>query len=199
MNLEHGAALRNRFNVVRMPIADLKPDARNPRTHSKRQIEQIAASIDEFGFVNPILIDERNQIIAGHGRLAAAQLLGLDPVPAIRLCHLTEAQKRALALADNKLAENAGWNEEVLAQELHYLSEIEVDFDVAVTGFSTAEIDLRDALHPPLGVDDKNHGAHAFKLVGRGRLHFEDRKTRYGAQRHPADEESQDSPHTRAF
>ena len=130
------------LKVNQIPIRLLNPDPRNARIHSKQQIEQIAASIGEFSFVNPILIDERDRIIAGHGRLAAAQLLGLDPVPAIRLCHLSDAQKRALALADNKLAENAGWNEEVLAQELHYLSEIEVDFDVTVTGFSTAEIDL---------------------------------------------------------
>ena len=130
------------LKVKQVPIRHLNLDPRNARIHSKQQIGQIEQSIREFGFVNPLLIDERNQIIVGHGRLAAAQLLRLDSVPAIQLCHLSDAQKRALAIADNKLAENAGWNEEVLAQELHYLSEIEVDFDVTVTGFSTAEIDL---------------------------------------------------------
>lgn len=88
-----------------------------------------------------MLIDEADQVIAGHGRLAAARLLSLKTVPTIRLEHLTEIQKRALALTDNKLADNAGWNEEFLAQELQYLSEIVVDFDVEITGFEVAEIE----------------------------------------------------------
>ncbi len=132
----------NKLTVERLPIADLKPSPRNARTHSRKQIEQIAESIREFGFVNPLLIDEADRVIAGHGRLAAARLLKLKTVPAIRLRHLSEHQKRALALADNKLADNAGWNEEQLALELQYLSEIEVDFDVEITGFEAAEIDL---------------------------------------------------------
>jgi DNA modification methylase len=122
--------------------ATLKPDPRNARTHSKRQIRQITASIREFGWTNPMLIDENNRVIAGHGRLAAAERLGMTEVPIIRLKGLSEPQKRALALADNKLAENAGWNPEILTQELQYLSEIEIDFDVEITGFSTGEIDL---------------------------------------------------------
>ncbi len=128
--------------VEELPTAALNANPRNAHTHSKRQLRQIAASIREFGFVNPILVDEADQIIAGHGRLAAAQQLGLERVPAIRLRHLTDAQKRALAIADNKLPENAGWNVEVLAQELEFLSEIDINFDVEVTGFSTGEIDL---------------------------------------------------------
>ena len=128
--------------MEQVPISVLKPDPRNARTHSKKQVRQIAASIREFGFVNPVLIDEANLVIAGHGRLAAARLLSLETVPAIRLAHLSETQKRALVIVDNKLAENAGWNEEVLAQELKILSEVEVDFDVTITGFAPAEIDL---------------------------------------------------------
>ncbi len=125
-----------------VPIAALHQNCHNARTHSKCQIRQIAASIDEFGFVNPILIDERNQVIAGHGRLEAAAQLNLLTVLVIRLTGLTPAQKRALALADNKLTENAGWNPELLAQELRFLTEVEVDFDVSLTGFSDAEVDF---------------------------------------------------------
>ncbi len=128
--------------MEQVPISVLKPDPRNARTHSKKQVRQIAASIREFGFVNPVLIDEANLVIAGHGRLAAARLLSLETVPAIRLAHLSETQKRALVIVDNKLAENAAWDEELLAQELQYLSEVEVDFDIEITGFEAAEIDL---------------------------------------------------------
>ncbi len=96
------------LTVERLSPAALKANPRNARTHSKRQVRQIASSIREFGFVNPVLIDEDNRVIAGHGRLSAANLLNLEHVPAIRLPHLTETQKRALALVDNKLAENAG-------------------------------------------------------------------------------------------
>jgi len=118
----------------------LLPYERNPRTHSRKQIEQIAASIREFGFTNPVLIDGEGRIIAGHGRVAAAKLLGMDRVPTIRLEHLSEAQKRAYIIADNRLAELAGWDEALLAIELRYLAEI--DFTVELTGFATAEIDL---------------------------------------------------------
>src|SRR5262249_41832317 len=118
----------------------LLPYERNPRTHSKKQIEQIAASIREFGFTNPVLSDGERRIIAGHGRVAAAKLLGMDRVPTIRLEHLSEAQKRAYIIADNRLAELAGWDEALLAIELKDL--IEIDFSVELTGFATAEIDL---------------------------------------------------------
>jgi len=130
------------FQIEEVPISELQLNPRNARTHSKRQVRQIAASVQEFGWTNPVLISEDNHVIAGHGRLAAAELLHLAKVPTIRLRGLTESQKRALALADNKLAENAGWNPEILTQELRFLSEIEVDFDLEITGFSTAEIDL---------------------------------------------------------
>src|SRR5271154_453190 len=99
-------------------VEKLIPWAKNPRTHSDAQIGQIAASIAEFGFNNPILVDTKAGIIAGHGRLLAARKLGLTEVPVIVLDHLTEAQKRAYVIADNKLAENAGWDETLLAAEL---------------------------------------------------------------------------------
>jgi ParB-like chromosome segregation protein Spo0J len=124
------------------PTDSLEPYPRNPRIHSARQLRQIADSIRQFGFVNPILIDTDGGVIAGHGRLAAAKLLGLDQVPTIRLDQMSEAQKRAYLLADNKLAQNAGWDRNLLALELEYLSDLELDFDVTVTGFETAEIDL---------------------------------------------------------
>ncbi len=120
----------------------LTPYSGNARTHSQKQIHQIAASIRKFGFTNPVLIDAEGGIIAGHGRIEAARLLGLEKVPTIRLDHLSEAQKRAYIIADNRLAELAGWDEKLLAIELQYLSELDLDFEVEITGFETAEIDL---------------------------------------------------------
>lgn len=116
----------------------LIPYARNPRTHSEEQVAQIAASIREFGWTNPVLIDEQSSVIAGHGRLSAARKLGLAEVPAIRLSGLTEAQKRALVIADNKLAMNAGWDEELLRLELEELQSL--GFDLDLTGFSSLEL-----------------------------------------------------------
>jgi len=122
-----------------VPIARLRPYAGNARTHSRRQIRKIAASIERFGFVNPVLIDQDNMIIAGHGRVVAAKLLGWTGVPTLRVEHLSEAEKRAYILADNRLAEEAGWDQEMLAIELQNL--IEIDFTVELTGFDTAEVD----------------------------------------------------------
>ena len=124
----------------------LAPDAlkaypRNARTHSKKQIRQIARSIERFGFTNPVLIDEHNQIIAGHGRVAAARELGLPEVPTLRLSHLSEVDKRAYILADNRLAEKAGWDREVLALELGELSGLLQD-EIDITGFEPGEVDL---------------------------------------------------------
>src|SRR5580700_19046 len=113
-------------------IDKLVPYARNPRTHSDAQVAQITASIAEFGFNNPILVDTKAGIIAGHGRLLAARKLGLTEVPVIVLDHLSEAQKRAYIIADNKLAENAGWDDELLRSELAALQE--EDFDVSLLG-----------------------------------------------------------------
>src|SRR5271163_4030657 len=115
-------------------IEKLIPYARNPRTHSQAQIAQIAASIAEFGFVNPILVDGKAGIVAGHGRLLAAQLLRLKEVPVIVLDHLTPAQRKAYLLADNKLAELAGWDQDLLRLELKDL-QLE-EFDLGVIGFS---------------------------------------------------------------
>ena len=118
--------------------ASLIPYARNARTHSEEQIAQVAASIREFGFVNPILIDEESTVIAGHCRLAAARKLGLAEVPTIRLTGLTAPQRKALALADNKLAMNAGWDEELLRLELEELQGL--GFDLDLTGFSALDL-----------------------------------------------------------
>lgn len=120
----------------------LRPYSRNARIHSKKQIHQIASSIAEFGFTNPILVDAGGEILAGHGRVEAAKLLGLSSVPVIRIEHLTEEQKRAYVLADNKIALNGGWDLEALSVELKDLSKIELPFDLEVTGFGTAELDL---------------------------------------------------------
>lgn len=121
------------LQVIYRPTSELTPYENNTRTHSKGQIEKIAASIQEFGFVNPILVDGSSGIIAGHGRLAAAQKLGLEQVPVIELGHLDDAQKRALVIADNRIAEEAGWDEQLLGLELKRL--MNEDFDVSVTGF----------------------------------------------------------------
>jgi len=123
------------------PIESLIANPRNARTHDDKQIAQIAASIHQFGYVNPILTDEERVVIAGHGRLAAAALLGMKEVPTIMLSGLSRNEKRALAIADNRLPEKAGWNIELLAEELKVLSEIEVEFDVSLTGFDTVDID----------------------------------------------------------
>lgn len=120
------------------PVADLIPYARNSRTHNEEQIAQIMASIKEFGFTNPILIGGDNVIIAGHGRLLAAQRLGLKEVPIIRLPDLTETQRKALVIADNKIAMNAGWDEEMLALEMKELEEN--DFNLDILGFSEDEL-----------------------------------------------------------
>lgn len=126
--------------IEQLKTEDLIPYARNSRTHSAEQISQIAASIREFGFTNPVLIDENSGIIAGHGRVLAAQKLKLDTVPCIRLAYLTDAQKRAYVIADNKLALNAGWDEELLRLEIQELKDLE--FDISLTGFSPEEIDF---------------------------------------------------------
>jgi DNA modification methylase len=126
--------------IEAMAVARLRPFAKNARVHSKKQIRQIADSIQRFGFTNPVLVSDDAEIIAGHGRVQAAKLLGIESVPTLRLSHLNAAQRRAYVLADNKLALNAGWDREVLAIELQAL--VDLEFDVEVTGFSLAEIDV---------------------------------------------------------
>ncbi|MCT4332775.1 site-specific DNA-methyltransferase [Paracoccus sp. YLB-12] len=127
------------MEIRHTPVSDLIPYANNARSHSEAQVARIAGSIREFGFNNPVLVDAGSGIIAGHGRVLAAQKLGLETVPAIELSHLSEAQKRAYILADNRLAEQAGWDAELLALELGELAELEVD--LAGIGFDGAELD----------------------------------------------------------
>lgn len=128
--------------VTYMSTDLLVPYTNNARTHSDKQIEQIANSIQRFGFNNPILVDHNNVVIAGHGRLLAAKKIGLDKVPTLKLEHMSEKDKKAYILADNKLAENAGWDNQILKLELEGLIEFDTDFDLTITGFSTPEIDL---------------------------------------------------------
>jgi DNA modification methylase len=126
--------------VKERAISSLRPYVRNARTHSRKQIRQIAASIERFGFTNPVLISDDGEIVAGHGRVEAAKLLKWKTVPTIALSHLSEIERRAYVLADNKLALNAGWDKEILAIELQAL--VDLDFDVELTGFSLAEVDF---------------------------------------------------------
>jgi DNA modification methylase len=140
--------------IERWPLARLVEAERNPRTHSAEQIDQIAASMREFGWTIPVLVDEGGVLIAGHGRLRAAQQLGLTDAPVIIARGWTEAQKRAYRIADNKLAENAGWDDALLAAELGELRDM--DFDLALTGFSMDELDSLFALDAPAGMTDEN-------------------------------------------
>jgi hypothetical protein len=121
--------------------ASLSPAPRNARQHSRRQVSQLCASIGEFGFLVPILVDERRTVIAGHGRLAAAQQLGLNQVPVVHIGHLTAEQKRAYRLADNRLAELSGWDTDILKVELEELSVLNLPFEFEITGFDTVDID----------------------------------------------------------
>jgi DNA modification methylase len=137
------------LTVLEHPVTQLKAYKRNPRTHSRKQVGQIADSIREFGFTNPVLIDRESMILAGHGRVEAAKVLGLSTVPALRVEHMSEAQKRAYVIADNKLALNAGWDEEILAEELKALLTEVPSFDIGLTGFSIPEVDsLIEGLRP---------------------------------------------------
>src|SRR6516225_4020473 len=142
MNKPISAGVRSRLAVTYRAISDLIPDPRNARTHPKRQIDQLKASIAAFGFTNPILADPEGHIMAGHGRLQAARAMGLAEVPTIVLSGLSETQKRALRIADNKIALNAGWDLEILKLEFGRARIVDVDIDPTLTGFSTGEIDV---------------------------------------------------------
>ena len=133
-------------------VASLIPYARNSRTHSKEQIAQIAASIREFGFLNPVIVDGKNGIIAGHGRVMAAQKLGLVEIPVIEAAHLSDAQRRAYVLADNRLALDAGWDNELLRVEIIDLKAS--GFDLTLTGFNLGEI--KEFLAPPKNDSDED-------------------------------------------
>src|SRR6185437_15641600 len=139
----------SKAQIEYIPIGWLHPWQRNARTHSRKQIRQIADSIRRFGFTSPVLVDRDNTILAGHGRVAAAELLAMSEVPCLRIESMTAVEKQAYVIADNKLALNAGWDEEILAEELKALSELDLDFDLTLTGFAMAEIDsLVDGLVP---------------------------------------------------
>jgi len=125
-------------SVIRRKISSIIPYARNSRTHSDEQIAQIAASINEWGFTTPILIDESGEVIAGHGRLLAAQRLGLEEVPTMTAAGWSDAQKKAYVIADNKLALNAGWDDEILKIEMQELGDL--NFDLTLTGFGIDEM-----------------------------------------------------------
>ena len=130
--------------IEMLATTDLIPYANNARTHSEEQIEKICRSIEEFGFINPVLIDEKQMIVAGHGRVMAAKKLGMDKVPCLRITGLTETQIRAYILADNKLAEDAGWDDEILKVELDEL--IDLDFDITIAGFDFEQEDTPEEI-----------------------------------------------------
>lgn len=148
--------------VVWTPIASLRPYERNARTHSDKQLRMLAASIRRFGFTSPVLVDETGMVLAGHGRVEAAKLLAMDTVPTLRVDRLSTAEKRAYVLADNRIAERAGWDRELLRVEFEELLTQDLDFNLELTGFETAEIDLlldaeaRDEAEdvPPVEKDD---------------------------------------------
>jgi ParB-like chromosome segregation protein Spo0J len=147
--------------VEQVPTVDLIPYARNSRTHSDEQIGQIASSIREFGFCNPVLIDAENTIIAGHGRVLAAGRMKLETVPCLRLTHLTDAQRRAYVIADNRIALSSGWDSELLANELSDLRSD--DFDMGLLGFDAKE--LEDLLGFESGPTEQPEAPEDFKEV----------------------------------
>jgi len=141
-------------HIEYVAIEALIPYARNSRTHDDAQVAQIASSIREFGFTNPVLIDGDGGVIAGHGRIMAARKLSLQEVPCIRLGHMTDAQKRAYVIADNKLALNAGWDNEMLAIEFAELEDI--GFDLDLTGFNADEIEALKPVEIEPGLTDED-------------------------------------------
>jgi len=136
-----GHAGSSRLSILYLPVAGLRANPRNARTHTKRQLRQIADSIRAFGFLNPIIVDDAGVVLAGHARLAAASSAGLQAVPTVRASGLTDAEKRAYVLADNKLAEKAGWDRELLLAELGELAVLLPQIDLTLTGFEPPEID----------------------------------------------------------
>ncbi|MEJ9960929.1 ParB/Srx family N-terminal domain-containing protein [Escherichia albertii] len=142
------------LKIEYLPVGKLLRYAKNSRTHSDEQVEQLVNSIRKFGFTNPVLIDEKNELIAGHGRLAAAEILEMDKVPAIRLSNLAEKQKKAYRIADNKLALNAGWDMQLLAEEVKEL--MDDDFDIDLLGFNDAELDEMLSDEQPKEEDDNS-------------------------------------------
>jgi hypothetical protein len=123
-------------------VGDLALDPRNPRQHSQRQVDQIADSIREFGFIMPIVIDDTSQVVIGHGRVLAAKKLGMPRIPVVEIRHLSKGQLKALRIADNRLAQHAHWDERLLGENFLELKELDIEFDLSITGFSLPEIDL---------------------------------------------------------
>src|SRR5215471_1665062 len=142
---ERASAASKSLQIVFRLIEELKPDPANPRSHSKKQIQQIANSTATFGFLCPVLVNADLNLIAGHDRLLAGRQLGITEVPMVRVDHLTTHQIRAFRIADNRLTENATWDDRLLAEQLRDLSLAGLDFDLEVTGFEMGEIDLRIA------------------------------------------------------
>nr|WP_306265446.1 DNA methyltransferase [Pararhizobium sp. IMCC3301] len=140
--LPHVLPDKIRLKIVYRKIDDLIPYAGNARTHSDKQIDQIATSIRQFGFANPVLIDKDGGIVAGHGRVAAAKRLGFAEVPTVKLGHLSAAERRAYVIADNRLAELAGWDRDILKIEFQALVEMDIAFELEISGFETTELDL---------------------------------------------------------
>lgn len=152
---KHKKTMENKDNLKFVPLKNLTAYEQNSRTHSDQQINQIVNSIKEFGFTNPVLIDSNGGIIAGHGRVKAAEHIGMDVVPCFILDHLTEAQRRAYVIADNKIAENAGWNLEMLRMEIKELGDD--DFDLNLLGFEDMEIkDILNFIPTNIGLTDEN-------------------------------------------
>ena len=146
---EHADARADRLSgplqIVYRPIDELKLNPQSARKHSRKKLEQLARSLDSFGFVTPALVDAEDRVIAGNARIQAARQLGRTHVPTIRLEHLSEAKRRALTIADNRLAECASWDQRLLAQELQHLCSVELDFNIEVTGLALKEIELKIA------------------------------------------------------
>jgi len=155
--------------LVLLPPSCLKPHPDNPRTHSKDQVKKIAASIKRFGFRNPVLIDDDNNVIAGHGRLMAAAQLGLETVPTLSLAGMTDAERRAYIIADNRLAECAGWDDAKLASELAAIATLDADLDLALTGFDGGALEklLEQIASAPSGADEVLHIDPADPVVSR--------------------------------
>lgn len=141
------AALEPCAGIIELrPLGDLKPNPRNARTHGSKQVQLLAAGISQFGFLVPVLIDEEDVILAGHGRVEAAKTLKMEAVPTIRVSHLTPERKRAFVLADNRLAQLAGWDDQLLGAELGELFTLDLDFEIEITGFDTVDVDKLDAV-----------------------------------------------------
>src|SRR5580704_14329222 len=133
------------LEVTYLSTTSLKPHPKNPRVHTDKQVGQIAQSIEAFGFNVPILVDDRQNVVAGHGRLLAARKLGRDTVPVIQLNHLSESQYKAFLIADNRLTENSSWDERLLGEQLKELSELELDFDLEVIGTIVKQKTMKSA------------------------------------------------------